>query len=115
VTRLNEALNEITRGFSSEELITLCKSITVPISKIKTIPEVIEDPLVKRRELFAKDPKSGTRITLAPPPKMTANLETNDRELTFPPRFGEQNREIYTELLGYTDEQLDGMKEKGII
>ncbi|KPK31178.1 MAG: CMP-binding protein [Nitrospira bacterium SG8_3] len=111
---LNEAINEITMNHTSEELIDLFNAITVPVSKIKSIPEVIKDPLVKRRLLFAKDPIKGNKITLAPPPNMTPFLEKRQRELSFPPRFGEHNGEIYGQL-GYSKEDLNQLKGKGVI
>ena len=111
---LNSAINEIMVHHTSDELIDLFNAITVPISKIKSIPEVIQDPLVKRRLLFAKDPITGMRITLAPPPNMTPFLEKRNRELSFPPRFGEQNAEIYGQM-GYSEEDLNRLKEKGVI
>jgi hypothetical protein len=46
---------------------------------------------------------------------MTPYLEASDRRLSFPPRFGENNQEIYGQLLGYSEEVLAGFKEKGII
>jgi formyl-CoA transferase len=114
VENLNRSINEITKSHTSEELIDLFNSITLPISKIKTIPEVVADPLVERRLLFAEDDKTGTRITLPPPPNMTPYLEKLNRRLSFPPRFGEHNSEVYGRI-GYTDEELKEFKEKGII
>jgi len=114
VDNLNRAINEITRGYTSEEMIGLFNAITVPISKIRTIPEVVADPLVQRRLLRAEDPVSGTRITLAPPPYMTPFLESADRVLGFPPRFGEHNEEIYGRL-GYSRDHLNRLKESRII
>ena len=115
VTNLNAAINEITRNYSSEELIDLFTSITVPVSKIQTVAEVIADPLVQKRLLYAQDPVSGKRITLAPPPNMTPFLEASNRQLSFPPRFGESNQQIYGQYLGYSEDELAGLKEKGII
>ncbi len=115
VKNLNAAINAITKNYSSEELIDLFTSITVPASKIQTVTEVIADPLVEKKLLYAQDPVSGTRITLAPPPNMTPFLEASNRRLSFPPRFGENNQEIYGRKLGYSDEALSGLKEKGII
>jgi len=115
VANLNTALAEITQQYTSEELIELFNAITVPISKIKSVSEVIRDPLVKKRLLHAIDEKTGTRVTLAPPPNMTDFLGTTGGELTFPPRFGEHNREIYGKKLGLSDEQLGTLKEKGIL
>ena len=115
VVNLNAAITAITGNYTSEELIELFASITVPVSKINTIAEVIADPLVKRRLMHAQDPISGTRITLAPPPNMTPFMEASRRQLSFPPRFGEHNREIYGSRLGYSDSELAGLKQKGII
>ena len=115
VINLNKAINDITEQHSSETLIELFTSITVPISKIKTVNEVVEDPLVARRILSSKDPKTGTKLTLAPPPNMTPFLEEQGRKLSFPPRFGEQNGQIYGDVLGYDKTTLAEFKEKGII
>jgi crotonobetainyl-CoA:carnitine CoA-transferase CaiB-like acyl-CoA transferase len=35
--------------------------------------------------------------------------------MSFPPRFGEHNKEIYGRVLGRTDKEIAGLKEKGII
>ena len=115
VKNLNNAINAITQEHTSEELIELFNSITVPISKIKNVNEVVEDPLVAKRILTSTDPKTGTKLTLAPPPNMTPFLEEKDRKLSFPPRFGEQNQEIYGDVLGYDKATLAEFKEKGII
>jgi len=115
VKNLNRAINTITQNYMSEEMIELFNSITVPISKIKSLPEVVNDPLVERRLLFARDLVTRTRITLAPPPNMTPFLEKSKRQLSFPPRFGEHNQEIYGQRLGYSDEELSRLKEKRVI
>lgn len=114
VENLNRAINRITQEYTSEEMIALFNSITVPISKIRTIPEVVADSLVQKRLLHAEDPVSGTRITLAPPPYMTPFLESADRVLNFPPRFGEHNEEIYGRL-GYSRDHLSRLKEDRVI
>jgi formyl-CoA transferase len=115
VTNLNEKINEITKHFTSEEIIELLHTITVPVSKISDLTEVIQDPLVKKLLLHTTDPVSSKEITLAPPPHMTPYLEKNDRTLSFPPRFGEHNREIYGDVLGYADEAMSDLRKRGII
>ena len=115
VDNLNRAITAITQNYSSDELIELFTSITVPISKIKNVKDVVRDPLVDRRLLYAKDAVTDTKITLAPPPNMTPFLEHAERRLSFPPRFGEQNQEIYGQKLGYSEEDLNRLKEAGVI
>ncbi|MDY7038759.1 MAG: CoA transferase, partial [Thermodesulfobacteriota bacterium] len=96
-------------------IIDLLNAISVPISKIKTVPEVVTDPLIEGRLLFSQDPVTGIRVTLAPPPNMTPFLEEGNRKLSFPPRFGEHNHEIYVQRLGYTEKEIHMLKDKGII
>ena len=115
VEKLNQAINAITEKQTTDELVGLFNRITLPISKIKTIPEVLGDPLVERRILFSKDSKTGLALTLAPAPTMTPYLEKVHRQLSFPPRFGEHNQEIYGKLLGYSDADLARLKEKKVI
>ncbi len=115
VKNLNRAISAITRQYSSEELLEKLNAITVPASKIKTIREVVADPLVARRLLFARDPVSATRITLAPPPHTTPFTEQSGRELSFPPRFGQHNPEIYGGVLGRSASELVDLKARGII
>ena len=114
VRNLNREITGVTKKHTSEELIELFNSLTLPISKIKTIPEVVADPLVERRILSAQDPVTGTTITLPPPPNMTPFLEEHERKLSFPPRFGEHNKEIYGKL-GYSDDDLARLKENKVI
>jgi len=115
VENLNRAINSITRNHTSEEMIELFKRITVPISKIKTVPEVVTDPLVERSLLHSEDPKTGTKLTLAPPPVRSSSLEASGGMLSFPPRFGEHNEEVYGKGLGYSEARLAELREKKVL
>jgi len=115
VENLNQAINAITKKFSTEELMDIFTKATIAISKVNTIDEVVEDPLVKPNLIRSKDSKTGIEITIAPPPFMTPYLKSVNRVLSFPPRFGEHNEEIYGGLLGYSTEQLKELKVKNII
>ncbi len=115
VDNLNRAINKITKTFTTEELIDIFSKATIAISKVNTIEEVVEDPYVKSNLLHTKDPKTGLEITIAPPPFTTPYLKSVNRALSFPPRFGENNEEIYGGLLRYGFEQLKEFKEKNII
>ena len=115
VENLNRAINDITKRFATEELIGIFTKATIPISKVKGIEEVVEDPYVKPNLIRSKDPRTGLEIAIAPPPINTSYLRTVNRMLSFPPRFGEHNEEIYVRLLGYSTAQLKEFKEKNII
>ncbi len=114
VKNLNNAINECTKTRTTAEMIELCNKATIAISKVNTIEEVIEDPYVKDAMLTAKDPVTGTQIWMAPPPFMTSFLKESDRRMSFPPRFGEHNADIYGKI-GYSSEKLEQLKDKGVI
>ncbi|HUL32225.1 MAG TPA: CoA transferase [Thermodesulfobacteriota bacterium] len=115
VDRLNRAIGEITKKFSTNELIDVFSKATIAISKVNAIEDVVRDPLVKPNLIRSKDLKTGMEITLAPPPISTPYLRSINRIMSFPPRFGEHNEEIYGGLLGYSAAQLKEYKEKNII
>ncbi|MBN2032776.1 MAG: CoA transferase [Deltaproteobacteria bacterium] len=115
VTNLNNAINAITEKRTTDELMVLFQSITVPISKIQSLPEVIDDPLVEKKLLHASDEKSGIKLALAPPPLWSAYLEEVKGELSFPPRFGEHNQEVYGKILGYSEGALAALKDRKVI
>jgi crotonobetainyl-CoA:carnitine CoA-transferase CaiB-like acyl-CoA transferase len=115
VDNLNRAINAITKKFTTEELVNVFNKATIPISKVNSIEEVVEDPLVKPNLIRSKDPKSGLEIAIASPPFMTPFLRSVNRTLSFPPRFGEHNEEIYGGLLGYSAAQLKEFKENKTI
>jgi formyl-CoA transferase len=115
VENLNKGINAITKKFTTQELIDIFNKATIAISKVNTIEEVVQDPLVSPNILRSKDPKTGLEITIAPPPFMTSYLKSINRILNFPPRFGEHNEEIYGGILGYSSDRLKEFKEKNII
>jgi formyl-CoA transferase len=115
VDNLNHAIKAITKKFSTDELIDIFNKATIAISKVNAIEDVVRDPLVKPNLIRSKDPKTGMEITLAPPPANNLNLKSINRMMSFPPRFGEHNEEIYGGLLGYSGARLKAYKEKNII
>ena len=114
VANLNAALTAITQEQTSQTLIEFFSSITVPVSNINSISESLADPLVELRLLAATDPRTKTHITLAPAPNLTPFLESNGREMTFPPRFGEHNSEYYGQL-GLSAEDISKLKSEGVV
>ncbi len=114
VNNLNKQINACTRTKTINEMIDLCNNATIAVSRVNTIQEVLEDVYVKDNLLSAEDPVTGTRIWMAPPPFMTPFLKESGRKMTFPPRFGEHNSEIYGGL-GYSPEKLKELKEKEVI
>ncbi len=115
VEELNSEINEITRNRTTSDLIERFNSIGVPISTVNNVKDVIEDPLVKDRLICSRDPHTDTEVFLPPTPVITSYLESVDMRMSFPPRWGEHNEEIYSELLGYDQQKMKELKEAGVI
>jgi formyl-CoA transferase len=114
VANLNQSMAAITANLTSQDLMDKLQSIRLPVSKIQTIPEVMADPLVEPVLLKSTDPQSGLSLTLAPAPYQSEFLKKNNNTLSFPPRFGEHNAEIYGGL-GYDAAALKDLQKDGII
>lgn len=115
VQNLNQALQAVVQKYTTNDIIGLFTAATIPVSKVNTVEEVLEDPYVKGEILSSTDERTGTTIYLAPLPVTPTYVKTLHNKLAFPPRFGEHNEEIYSRTLGYTKEQLDAFTAKGII
>lgn len=113
--QLNAAVAEVTRMRSTAEWITVFNIVGVPISKVNRMVDVIEDPLVRRGMVSARDPRTGLQVALPPPPAGTIYLDEVDSQMAFPPRLGEHNEAIYGRELGYSEGRLVRLKDEGII
>jgi formyl-CoA transferase len=114
VTSLNQKIADVTKKFTTEEIIAKFTAATIPISKVNTMEDVVADPLIKDNMLTATDKRSGKTVHLPPPVVLTDYLKEANRQLSFPPRFGEHNEEVYGKL-GYSADDLAKLKEKEII
>ncbi|MFQ6014245.1 MAG: CaiB/BaiF CoA transferase family protein [Anaerolineae bacterium] len=115
VERLNRELNQVFGTKTADELLGAFREIGVPISKVNTVRDVVEDPYIKPQMITARDPRTGLEVHLPPPPVITPYLESVNYKMRFPPRMGEHNEEIYGGVLGYSTRKLAGLREQGVI
>ncbi len=115
VENLNKQIEKITVNYYTDELLEMLKKIVVPASKINTINDVLNDKYLQGKFIETEDEKTGLKITLCPPGHNTDFLNKNKRKLSFPPRLGEHNNEIYKNLLGMSDDELQLLKKEKVI
>ncbi|MEI7449848.1 MAG: CaiB/BaiF CoA-transferase family protein [Desulfomonile sp.] len=115
VRNLNQAISDVTRTMTTASFVEKMNQIGVAASKISTIAEVMEDPLVSDKLLSARDERTGFELTLAPAPASTPFLEANHGRLSFPPRFGEHNEAILGKELGMSSGEIAELKAGGVI
>jgi crotonobetainyl-CoA:carnitine CoA-transferase CaiB-like acyl-CoA transferase len=105
--KLKDEINSITNKKNTSELLEKFKKAKIPSAKVCTLKDVFEDSYLNSKLLRTKDIKTNLEVILAPPPVKPMTKP----ELSFPPRFGEHNKEIYASI-GY--DEID-LKNKGII
>jgi crotonobetainyl-CoA:carnitine CoA-transferase CaiB-like acyl-CoA transferase len=115
VERLNRRMADVTRRFGTQELLETFRQALIPVSKVQNVLEVCEDPAVKPKLLETVDPRTGFRVTLAPPPFLTPYLKERGRALSFPPRTGEHNAAVYGDALGLSEGERRALKAEGVI
>jgi len=110
-------INEIVQPWAAErtvdEITRLLEENRVPCQKINTLADVTADPQVKAREMIVDVdyPEKGK----IPVPGMVIKLSESPGEIAGPiSQLGEHNDEILNQL-GYSDEEMAGLKERGII
>jgi crotonobetainyl-CoA:carnitine CoA-transferase CaiB-like acyl-CoA transferase len=110
--RLNSRITERTRGLTFAELSAAFKTIGVPVARVNSLDDVLADPLLRACLTTAHDERSGAIVVLPPV------AEVSDRgpaRLAFPPRLGEHNEQILSSVLDYRPEDIDGLRQQGVI
>ncbi len=113
--QLNARLAEVTRQMTTEDLLAQLRAIGVPCGRIRRVAEAAQEPEVRRLSLRSRDPATGAELRLPPPPHETAYLQSHGRELSFPPRLGEHNEQVFGEMLGYSRKQIEDWRARGIL
>jgi len=115
VVNLNQQLEAITSACATEDLLQKFQQITLPASKINTIADLLDNPLVNEHLLKTVDPGSGRGIVLAPPAYDAPFVREVNYQLPFPPRLGEHNQDIYGQQLGLSKTEMESLRKEKVI
>lgn len=105
---------EWTKTRNAEEIVALLKSVDVPCVRVPTFDEVCNDPHLKSREMIVgiEQPISG-KVTV---PGSLFKLSKTPGDIKLPaPFLGEHNFEVYSEMLGYSEQEINSLSTNGII
>ena len=113
-TDLIEVLNDGFKDKNADHWLDQIQAAGLPCGPINSIPDVFQHPQREQRGLVqevqhttaGKVPLTGFPYKLSRTPAETHQA---------PPTLGEHNREILVDLLGYSQDEMDQMQEKGII
>jgi formyl-CoA transferase len=111
---LTEIIDQKLAEKTVDEWIPLFDEAGIPCGPINTFDRVFSDPQVQHLGLVQEVEHSlyGRVKVIGPPVTFSAS---EIRIQSAPPVLGEHNREILTGLLGYSDEQVDSLKDLQII
>jgi crotonobetainyl-CoA:carnitine CoA-transferase CaiB-like acyl-CoA transferase len=115
VEQLNKALAAIFCARSADELVDTFRSVGVPVSRVNSVCDIVEDPYIRTKMVTARDPRSGLQVRLPPPPTITPFLEAAGFQMSFPPRLGEHTEAILGDVLGFDAAHLADLKAREVI
>jgi len=107
-------VNEWAAKYDQQDAIKLCEKAEVPCGMVAAVDEIFRDPHYKARENIARiaDPRIGDLAVPNVVPRLTGTPGHIDH---LGPALGAHNAEVYGELLGMTDADLDALEKEGVI
>ncbi|MCX5254613.1 CoA transferase [Streptomyces canus] len=107
-------LEAIMRTRTRDEWLTVLDEHDVPAGPYNEMPDVFADPQIQHRGMLVEveDPASGHLPMLANPIRFTA---TPVEGYAPPPALGEHTAEVLTGLAGLTEDQLAGLRARGVV
>lgn len=98
----------------AEEIERRCVANDVPVGTAYSAADIFEDPHMKERGdlVTVTDPVIGPVVQQAPYPRFNGRVPTAPSGA---PSLGEHNKEIWCDLVGLSDEELEALSSQGVI
>ncbi len=108
-------IGEVVAQKTTQDIVAQLKGVGLVVGAARPLKDVEQDPLVQKRLIKSKDHKTNLEVVLASPPVEIPFLESTGYHLSFPPRLGEQNREILENELGYSAEKIAELENRRVL
>jgi crotonobetainyl-CoA:carnitine CoA-transferase CaiB-like acyl-CoA transferase len=112
--QLEELVSEWVKGKTRRELWEVLSALGLPSGPVLSVDELMSDPHLQERSAFIEieHSQNGTTRLLAPWIRFS---ETRSAVTRAAPLVGQDNVEVYGELLGLSAEQVRSLAEEGVI
>jgi formyl-CoA transferase len=106
-------IEEWTKTKTKFEVMDLCNAVDIPVGPILSMKEIAEDESLRATGTIVEvdHPKRGKYLSVGNPIKMSDSIS----EVTRSPLLGEHTDEILTDVLGFTAEEVEGIKASGAL
>ncbi len=103
-----------TKDKTTDEIITLLKNADVPCTRLPTFEEVCNDPqLINREMIIDVEQTISGKVKV---PGSLFKMSKTPGNVKYPaPYLGENNEEVYSTMLGYSEEEINRLSEEGVI
>ncbi|HKD67668.1 MAG TPA: CoA transferase [Candidatus Binataceae bacterium] len=110
---LSGILNEWTARHTKHEVMKILGSAGVPCGAVLNTMELLDNPHLRERKMIVdiEHPVRG-KISI---PGCPVKLEDSPAEVKSAPLLGQHNAEVYQQMLGLNQQQLEDLKAQGII
>lgn len=115
VDELDRIIGEWTARYDADELDRILTEAGVVSAPVYTIADIFEDPQYEEREMLLRcqDPELGELVLPGIVPKLSDT--PGEVRWTGPWELGPHNREVYGELLGLSEEDLDRLAARHVV
>lgn len=112
--QLQEIVAAILRERTTTEWEAILTEADIPFAPILNIPDALAQAQIQHRQLLQSfdHPRAGNLRVVGSPVRFVGSAEPAHRP---PPLLGEHTREILSGLLGYRDERIAALIEKGVV
>jgi crotonobetainyl-CoA:carnitine CoA-transferase CaiB-like acyl-CoA transferase len=109
ITRLQDLIVRYDR----DGILNLLKSRSIPAGGVFNMKEVFET--TEAREMIIESNVNEKPVKGVSSVAFTSDRIVTDRKLSPPPHYGQHSRQILSEVLGFTDGQIENLLEKNVI
>jgi succinyl-CoA--D-citramalate CoA-transferase len=111
---LDELISGWTRLRTAEEVLEVMREASVPAGKLFTAEDMLADEHYAARQniVEVEDPEIGPFPMQNVVPRLS---ETPGRVRWTGPKLGQHNDEVFKEVLGMSEEELEGLRRRGIV